>query len=515
MDEEKYFSGIYNSTLGSEWYTENAMPLVNKILGGSLRLFSYYVYEKSSYREPEKTMLYMYGSMSNECTITQMNEVILDIENYLSQFGEIDKYITRIHGPGSASISISFRDDFDKTSFPYKLKGLLISKSIDRGGVSWHVYGVGQGFSRESGVHESSNFSIMMYGYNLDELIFQAEILKEKLQKHPRVRDVTTKGSRYWSEKPLYEYLIHANSFSLSHSGLSLHDIYSQIARNDLYHPPVLNIIEDGKSEKIRLWSSKGLDYNLWSVFHDPAASLQHRPPGAFASIAKERAPSSILKEDQQYIKMVRFNYLGSHKFGYKFLNKVLDEMKEELPLGYYAKQATYSWGKEDKQQYALILLIILLIFMICAILFESLLQPLAIIFIIPVSFIGVFLTFYWFDFNFDQGGYASFVLLSGLTVNSSIYIINEYNNLRKQTIHNHISPLKLYLKAFNAKIIPILLTIISTILGLTPFIVLGQDEPFWFALAVGSIGGLIFSILALVIYLPILIIHRREYKHV
>lgn len=511
VEEEKWLSGLFNKTLGSDWYIENAMPIVNKALGGTLRLFSHYVYERSSYSTPEKTMLYVYGSMSNECTIEQMNEVILDMEIFLSKFRGIDKYVSRIYSAGSASISISFKEGYEKTSYPYMLKGRLISKSINRGGINWHVYGVGLGFSQSVGVEESSNFSISIYGYNLDELIHQTDLLKKKLEKHPRVRDVMTKGSgRYWLEKPLYEYVIIPDRFSLSHADLSVFDIYSQINQNDLNHPTAMRIINNGKTEQVKLYSSNSKDYSLWHLFHEPARSLDNKTAGTFSNIEKRRAPSAILKENQQYIRVVRFKYLGSNKFGYNFTKKILEEMKEELPLGYYAEVPTFSWRKEDSLQYGLILLIILLIYMICSILFESLLQPLAIIFIIPLSFIGVFLSFYWFNFNFDQGGYASFVLLSGLTVNSSIYIINEYNNIRKQKEVNNYPAIKAYIKAFNAKIVPILLTILSTILGLTPFILLGKGEPFWFALAVGAVGGLVFSIIAIVIFLPILLLPQK-----
>jgi multidrug efflux pump subunit AcrB len=53
-------------------------------------------------------------------------------------------------------------------------------------------------------------------------------------------------------------------------------------------------------------------------------------------------------------------------------------------------------------------------------------------------------------------------------------------------------------------KISPIFLTIASSILGFIPFIAGAHREAFWFPLAAGSIGGLIFSLLALFIYLPL-----------
>lgn len=155
--------------------------------------------------------------------------------------------------------------------------------------------------------------------------------------------------------------------------------------------------------------------------------------------------------------------------------------------------------------------MIIVIIFFTTSILFNSLKQPLAVIFVIPISYIGVFLTFYWFKLNFDQGGFASFVLLCGITVNASIYILNEYNQIRERI--PAISPIRAYLKAWNAKITPIFLTVISTILGFIPFMLGTDKEAFWFPLAAGTIGGLIMSILGIFFYLPIFTLKKNGIK--
>ena len=141
-------------------------------------------------------------------------------------------------------------------------------------------------------------------------------------------------------------------------------------------------------------------------------------------------------------------------------------------------------------------------------ILFNSLKQPLAIIFVIPVSYIGVFLTFYLFKWNFDEGGFASFVLLCAITINASIYLISEYNKITKQK--PLMSPVKAYIKSWNIKIVPIFLTIISTVLGFIPFIVGFGREPFWFPLAVGTIGGLLMSFVGIFFFLPLFLIRKR-----
>ena len=101
-------------------------------------------------------------------------------------------------------------------------------------------------------------------------------------------------------------------------------------------------------------------------------------------------------------------------------------------------------------------------------------------------------------------------ILLCGLTVNAALYIINDYNNLRHQSSR---PSLLLFLKAFNHKIVPILLTTSSTILGLLPFWLAGSKEGFWFSLAAGASGGLIFSLVAVLVWLPLLLLRASHIK--
>ena len=147
----------------------------------------------------------------------------------------------------------------------------------------------------------------------------------------------------------------------------------------------------------------------------------------------------------------------------------------------------------------------------------------------IPLSFVGLFLAFGVSDFTFDKGGFAAFVMLCGITVNAGIYLVSEWLSCRygrwpvaaghDLSYHPDFSchprpdrgSLRPYLRAFSYKIRPISLTILSTILGLIPFLFDGPDEVFWFAFAVGTIAGLFFSVVAMVLYLPVYVIERKH----
>jgi multidrug efflux pump subunit AcrB len=224
-----------------------------------------------------------------------------------------------------------------------------------------------------------------------------------------------------------------------------------------------------------------------------------------FGTLTKETTTNALHKEDRQYIRMVAFEYMGSAKFGNEYLEEVLEEVKASMPIGYSAIKQSYNWDfNKTKRQYGLILILVVAIFFICSVLFENLKQPFYIIAIIPLSFIGLFLIFSLFDFYFDQGGYAAFVMLGGLAVNAAIFIVNDLNNRTSGTYNRNV------LKSVAGKAIPIMLTILSTCFGLIPFIMEGQNEIFWFSLAIGTIGGLIFSIVGVFLALPVFLWRKK-----
>lgn len=505
LEETNPLAKYYNPSIGSEYYQENIQPTINKVFGGSLRLFVNYVYEKSYYSKNERTSLYVNAGLPNQATIEQMNELYLRVESYLSQFKEIDRFITRIHNGQNGSMTIYFKPEYENGSFPYILKNRMIAFSTEMSGISWDIYGVGQGFSQNLDENSTPTFNVMMHGYNYNELERQANMLKKRLEVHPRIQEVNiNKSLNFWNNKSLYEFVLETDPNHLALYGRTNTEVYDYLQRQNVRSRPDIYQLMNGEYEQIKVVPDDSKNFDVWSLMNQSVKVDKNiLKLSDFAKSEKQKISPEIHKENQEYLRMVSFEYFGSQNFGDKFLDKTLTEIKPELPLGYTAKKTGHNWFSEEaKQQYWLIGLVIVLIYIICAIIFESLLQPLALIMLIPISFIGVFLTFYWFDFNFDQGGYASFVLLSGNVVCAAIFIIAEYNNLRK--LHPTAKPFKLYIKAYNHKIIPILLTVLSTVVGLIPFLIYGQNEVFWFALGAGTIGGLMMSLIGIVLYLPL-----------
>ena len=513
LEGEGKIASYYNKVFNNSTYKEKVKPIVDKALGGSLRLFVEKVYEGSYFNRDEgETVLSVTATLPNGSTLEQMNVLVKKMETYLTEFKEIKQFQTSIYDARRAGIQIYFTKEHQHSGFPYTLKANIISKALTLGGGSWGVYGLqDQGFSND--VRESAgSFRVKLYGYNYDELAYWTERLKERLLTFRRIKEVIVNSEFSWWKDDYSEFYLELDKHRLAKENITAMQLFA--ALRPVFGRDIAcgNIVYESQSEALKLTSVQSREYDVWSLVNVPFMINGHSYKLAdFATVQKGQSPQKVAKENQQYRICLQYEYIGSSEQGRKLLKKELEDFNAQLPMGYVAEdeQESWSWGQKDNKQYALLLVVIAIIFFTTSILFNSLKQPLAIIFVIPISYIGVFLTFYLFELNFDQGGFASFVLLCGITVNASIYIMNEYNAIRRRFPKRQT--VSAYVKAWNSKIVPIFLTVVSTILGFVPFMVGTSKEAFWFPLAAGTIGGLIMSVFGVFIFLPIFTLKKKH----
>lgn len=503
--ESNFWENLYNTTLGSTVYLEKIRPVVNTALGGTSRLFAEKV-KTGSYSSGERgeTTLTATASLPNGATWEQMDYLIRKMENYLSEYPEVRFFETYIRSGRNAEIKIYFQKEHQRSSFPHYLKSKVISKAIEFGGGSWSVHGLGDGFN--NAIREQAGGTrIKLLGYNYDELNALAENLRDTFLNYRRIEEVTIDSRFSWYKNDYEEFVFKLDKERLAYENILPAGLFYSIAPIFEKSSGAGDWLGEGRVEPIRLYSKRVEDMDLWNMENYPGAVGERGYKlKDIAQIEKAQLPQDIAKEDQQYLLCMQYEYIGSYQQAWNVSERELKTFNEKAPLGYKGASETsrFWWGENGANQYWLLALIAVIIFFTTSILFNSLKQPLIVIFIIPISFIGVFLTFYWFDLNFDQGGFAAFILLAGLSVNANIYILNEYNNIL--AANPGMDKLHAYLKAWNAKIRPIFLTIVSTVLGFIPFMIGEYREAFWFPLAAGTIGGLLFSFLALILYLPL-----------
>lgn len=485
------------------------LSVLTLALGGTGYMFSKVLDRSDYYREPGRDLLYIMAGMPEGCTVGQLNEVVKSMENYLSLFDGIETFITSIYGYDEALIEVAFSPDVENTKFPSELKSKVTSMAMNFGGATWRIWGINDSYFNNNVVLDYKANMIRLSGYSYDDLTRYADTLISYLESSRRVSapEMMVGSSRLAGTEFNMEY----DFERLAAAGISPYSYYDRLY-SMLYDDALLTVAgPPGDNADIVLSSSSKDSFDLWHVLNSYMETGGRKVRlSETGSIEKRRTSLPIRRHNQSYEILVGYDFIGSYELSKAYMDDTLKYLNEDLlPIGYKAEsRSSMSWNGESRLRYALlVLLVIAVIYVMTSMTFDSARFPLSVILLIPVSFIGVFSVFGLSGFTFDQGGFATLVMLSGIVVNAGIYLVNSFVGDKSRR-----SGIRKYVKAFSHKIKPILLTVISTVLGLIPFLFDGPDEVFWFPFAVGTMGGMIFSLIALFLYFPVFCVRKKNH---
>ena len=174
-----------------------------------------------------------------------------------------------------------------------------------------------------------------------------------------------------------------------------------------------------------------------------------------------------------------------------------------EIPAGVTASLS----GQEEEMQRSMrslmlaMSLAIFLVYLVMASQFESLVHPFVIIFTLPLGLIGVVLALLITGRSISIVAMIGIVMLAGIVVNNGIVLIDAVNQLRRKGKARR----EALVEAGIARIRPILMTSLTTILGLLPMALgLGEGAELRAPLAITVIGGLSFATALTLIVIPI-----------
>jgi HAE1 family hydrophobic/amphiphilic exporter-1 len=213
-------------------------------------------------------------------------------------------------------------------------------------------------------------------------------------------------------------------------------------------------------------------------------------------------APKEILRTNQNRVGQVS----AQMKKG-KPVDQVVRSLDTKLkdvvlPPGYSIRQAGEELKRKESMKnlgFALILSLVL-VYMVLASQFESLIHPFTIMLTIPLAAVGTVFLFYFLGMPFNMMAYIGIIMLAGIAVNNAIILIDAINQLRLDGMSRRDA----ILQAGHQRIRPILMTSLTTILGLVPMTIgFGQSVSLRAPMALAVIGGLVTSTLLTLIVIP------------
>jgi HAE1 family hydrophobic/amphiphilic exporter-1 len=226
-------------------------------------------------------------------------------------------------------------------------------------------------------------------------------------------------------------------------------------------------------------------------------------PLSQVAEVFMARGPISIQREDQARVVSVSAETYG------RDVQSVMDDIvlaldDYSIPQGYMLSYGGETQMIEDAYNDLTMVLIlaIILVYMILAAQFESLIQPLSIMFTVPLALSGGFLGLFVTGVDLSVPAIIGFIVLVGIVVNNAIVLV-DYINTRRRAGEDRREAI---LNAGPIRLRPILMTAMTTILGLLPLSLgIGEGAELQMALAIVVIGGLLLSTVLTLIYVPVI----------
>lgn len=499
----RFYEGLLQSTLRFPWV---GVVLVALALAGSGYLFDQNVTRGQRWGGfgQQRTYITVQIVLPRGSDLTRTEELARWFEEKVMELPEVETFETSVTEQ-RAVLNIFFPDSLEYSPIPPAIKDQMYAWSLGFTGVDIRVYGYGPSFYGGGG--GAPNYSIVVQGYNYERVREIAENLGERLRYISRVVDVDTNASGGFVRDRATEFTLTLDRTSLARYGLSVEEFVFRVnsALRGRTGTNTIKLEGEDIHYEVKLEGFRDLDVlGLRETIVTAATGIPIRV-GDVAAVEERRVLSRILREDQQYTRVVAYEFRGPNRLGDLVHENII--ASTEVPPGYTVKKRDFPRFGEDeaRQIYTVLAVAILLVFMVTAALFESLRQPLVVLLTVPMALIGVFLMFFYTNATFSREAYIGVIMMGGIVVNNAILLVDHINRVRAES---GLPMEAAILRATLQRVRPILMTTTTTVLGLLPLVLWtrgGADGTIWNALAYTLIGGLLASTLLVLSVTPAL----------
>ena len=354
----------------------------------------------------------------------------------------------------------------------------------------------------------STPLEIEVTGTDLDGIRSVAESLVSSMTRSGSFSDVE---SSILSGYP--ELQIEFDQDRIAALGLTVPQVAARVVDKVKGNVPTEFTFQDKKID-IRLRVDEGArdsKADIENLIVNPESSEQVRLK-TVAKIFEAVGPADIQRLGQQRVGIVRANPIGTDLAeGAAIVEQLLDEIPHPLGIKSHVGGQSEEMAASFNSLAFALLLALILVYLVMASLFESLLHPFVIMFTIPLAGIGAVLALVLTNTPVSVVVFIGGILLVGIVVNNAIVLVDRVNQFRRQSGYTKLDAL---VAGTNERLRPIMMTTLTTVLGLLPMALgFGEAAELRTPMAVTVIGGLMMSTLLTLVVIPVvyLVLDRTE----
>jgi HAE1 family hydrophobic/amphiphilic exporter-1 len=370
------------------------------------------------------------------------------------------------------------------------------------------IPGVEYEFARPALFSFRTPLEIEISGYDLADLATVGENIQQQLAESPRFADIKSN-----IEEGNPEIQIVFDHEKAARLGLVVRDVADKVVSK-----------VRGEVATRYTWRDKKIDVLVRSVDTRKASladieqliinpeSDRPIPLKAIADINTAMGPAEIRRRDQERVAVISANLnYGDLATAVAEVEGILQSLV--MPVGTSALVTGQSEEMRDSFRSMLFTLAmaIFLVYLVMASQFESLLHPLVIMFTIPLALVGAVLALFLTGTTVNIVVFIGLIMLAGIVVNNAIVLVDLINQLREEGMERTAA----IIEAGRSRLRPILMTTLTTALGLLPMAVgFGEGSEVRAPMAVTVIGGLIVSTFLTLLVIPVVysLIDRKKW---
>ena len=344
----------------------------------------------------------------------------------------------------------------------------------------------------------ASTVNIKVFGHDMETAMAAAKDLQARMGTLSTMRDVQL------SREDLQpEFNVRFDRQKLSYYGLNSATA-AQFIRNRIYGYECAKYREDGDEYNIVVRYAEDFRANVEDVENIVlyTATGQAIKLKEVATISEEYASPEIERENRQRVVTVEGSVGAGVALGDAVaeVNAMLADY--EIPAGLTLELggSVEDQGEAFSDIGLLLILIVVLVYIVMATQFESLLYPFIIMFTIPFAMSGVFIALWLTGTPLSLIALIGAIMLVGIVTKNGIVMVDYMNLLveRGSTITDAV------INGGKSRLRPVLMTSLTTILGMLPMALgLGEGSEIWQPMGVAVVGGLVMSTLITLFIVP------------
>lgn len=446
----------------------------------------------SNLSETVKTATYLDSVFSNkypEISILSTSAGAGDENSLMSVFGETGNYII------TYTMKMTPVADRERSIFEIADE---MRKDIEKlPEVEKFYVDAGSSRSGMGGMGGGNILEVKIYGNDFDETSIVAENISNALKEIEGAKDVLISRDPEIPEIQLVLDNQKMTSFGLTTASVAV------AVRNRVNGLTATKYKEDGNEYDVIVRYDEQYRQSTDDIANISIMTPQGRLVRLGEITKQERFYSPPKIERENKVRMIKV----SSALSGADLGTVKTALEAEIAKMNIPQDVTIEFGgsAEDMQKtfadiVLLILLALILVYIVMASQFESLVEPLIIMFSVPFAFSGVFIALYIFNSTINVISLIGAVMLVGIVVKNGIILV-DYTNL---LVDRGYSLRQAVISAGRSRLRPVLMTSLTMILAMVPMIFFaGTGSEMWKPMAIAIFGGLTFSTLVTLVLIP------------